>query len=95
MGVSIVEVARAADVSRMTVTRVMRGDAVKPATRQRVLDAMFALGYVPSTAARAMRSKDSLRANQARCFAMVFGGDTQKADEFFCEVTRGVEHKAA
>lgn len=95
MGVSIVEVARRADVSRMTVTRVMRNDPVKEETRKRVLESMQELGYVPSSAARAMRSRDTLRSSQSNCFALVFGVDTQKADEFFCEVTRGVEKQAA
>jgi DNA-binding LacI/PurR family transcriptional regulator len=95
MGVSIVEVARKADVSRMTVTRVMRNDPVREETRQRVLDSMHELGYVPSSAARAMRSRDTLRSSQSNCFALVFGVDTQKADEFFCEVTRGVEKQAS
>ena len=95
MGVSIVQVAQVANVSRMTVTRVMRGDPVRDATRKRVLVAMSELGYVPSTAARAMRSNDALRSTQSSCFALVFGVDTQNADEFFCEVARGVEKKAA
>lgn len=95
MGVSIVQVAQRARVSRMTVTRVMRGDSVREATRKRVLSVMSQLGYVPSLAARAMRSKDSLRSTQASCFALVFGVDTQNADEFFCEVARGVEKRAA
>lgn len=95
MGVSIVEVAKRADVSRMTVTRVMRNDPVREETRKRVLESMQELGYVPSLAARAMRSRDTLRSSQSTCFALVFGVDTQKADEFFCEVTRGVERQAA
>ncbi len=95
MGVSIVEVARRAKVSRMTVTRVMRSDPVREETRNRVLESMHELGYVPSLAARAMRSHDTLRSSQSNCFALVFGVDTQKADEFFCEVTRGVEKQAA
>ncbi|MFA6569309.1 MAG: LacI family DNA-binding transcriptional regulator [Victivallales bacterium] len=95
MGVSIVEVARRAKVSRMTVTRVMRNDPVREETRKRVLESMRELSYVPSLAARAMRSHDTLRSSRATCFALVFGVDTQKADEFFCEVTRGVEKQAA
>ena len=95
MGVSIVEVAKLANVSRMTVTRVMRNDSVRAETRKRVLESMHELGYVPSLAARAMRSRDTLRSSRSNCFALVFGVDTQKADEFFCEVTRGVEKQAA
>ena len=50
------EVARLAAVSPMTVSRVFR-DArrVAPATRQRVLDVCRRCGYVPHSAARAMR----------------------------------------
>ncbi len=95
MGASIIDVAVRAKVSRMTVTRVMRGDPVKGKTRGRVLAAMKELSYVPSPAARAMRSRDALRSSQSSCFALVFGADTQNADEFFCEVTRGVEKEAA
>ena len=95
MGVSIVEVARRAKVSRMTVTRVMRNDHVREETRRRVLESMRELSYIPSLAARAMRSHDTLRSSRSNCFALVFGVDTQKADEFFCEVTRGVEKQAA
>ena len=95
MAVSIIEVAKLANVSRMTVTRVMRNDSVRKETRQRVLCAMRELGYVPSRAAQAMRSLDPLRSSQATCFALVFGVDTQKADDFFCEVTRGIEKKAS
>jgi DNA-binding LacI/PurR family transcriptional regulator len=95
MGISIVDVAEMADVSRMTVTRVMRNDSVREETKNRVLKAMQKLGYVPSRAARAMRSADPLRASQATCFAMVFGLDTQKADEYFCEITRGIERQAS
>jgi DNA-binding LacI/PurR family transcriptional regulator len=95
MAVSIIEVAKRANVSRMTVTRVMRNDSVREETRQRVLQAMRELGYVPSRAAQAMRSSDPLRSSQATCFALVFGVDTQKADDFFCEVTRGIERQAS
>ena len=95
MGVSIVDVAKMADVSRMTVTRVMRNDQVREETKNRVLKAMQDLEYVPSRAARAMRSTDKLRSSLSTCFAMVFGVDTQKADEYFCEITREIERQAS
>ena len=95
MGISIIDVAELANVSRMTVTRVMRNDSVRKETRQRVLDAMQKLGYVPSRAARAMRSNDPLRSSLSTCFAMVFGLDTQKADAYFAAITRGIEMAAA
>ena len=40
MAVSIIDVAEDAGVSKMTVTRVMRGDSVREATRSRVLRSM-------------------------------------------------------
>ena len=96
MGVSITQVAAKAEVSRMTVSRVLRNEpAVRAATRQRVLEAMTALGYVPSTAARAMRRKDRLFENGSPCCALVFGADTANADSFFNEVARAAEKEAA
>mgnify|MGYP000897206307 FL=1 len=94
--VTISAVAQNAGVSRMTVSRVMSNDPrVLPQTRQRVLAAMQEMGYVPNPSARAMRSRDKLLAGQNSCFAVIFGTDTQNADEFFCEVARGVESQAA
>jgi DNA-binding LacI/PurR family transcriptional regulator len=96
MGISIIDVAEKADVSRMTVTRVLRGEeTVSDKTRVRVLRVMQELGYVPSPAARAMRSKDRLRGSGAQCFALIFGADTQLADGFFCDVARGAEQAAS
>jgi DNA-binding LacI/PurR family transcriptional regulator len=96
MSVSIIEVAKKAKVSRMTITRVMRGEnTVSPKTRDRVLHVMSQLSYVPSPAARAMRSKDHLRQKTSLCFALIFGSDTQLADGFFCDVARGAEEEAA
>lgn len=95
MAISIIDVAKDAGVSRMTVTRVMRNDSVSPKTRERVLQSMSKLGYVPSAAARAMRSSDPLVAARSKCFALVFGTDTLKANDFFSEVSRGIERAAA
>jgi DNA-binding LacI/PurR family transcriptional regulator len=54
---SISDVARLAGVSTQTVSRVANGsNAVRPATRERVLDAMEQLGYRPSFAARSLRA---------------------------------------
>ena len=52
------DVARAAGVSRATVSYVLNGRAgqsISPATRDRVLAAARDLGYAPSTAARTLR----------------------------------------
>jgi len=57
---TIYDVARVAGVSPKTVSRVLNGDApVKKDTKDAVDKAIAELGYVPSTAARAMRSNKS------------------------------------
>ncbi|MBN9022144.1 MAG: LacI family DNA-binding transcriptional regulator [Rhizobiales bacterium] len=57
---TIYDVARAANVSPKTVSRVLNGDApVKHETRDAVESAIRRLGYVPSSAARTMRSNRS------------------------------------
>lgn len=55
-GPSIGDVARLAGVSAQTVSRVSTGATnVRPATRDKVLQAMEQLGYTPNHAARALR----------------------------------------
>ena len=57
---TIYDVAKAAGVSPKTVSRVLNGDApVGVKTRKAVERAMSELGYVPSSAARTMRSNKS------------------------------------
>ncbi len=58
---TLYDVARAAGVSTATVSRVMhRQDRVSPGTRQRVLEVIESLGYVPDGAAQSLsrRRKD-------------------------------------
>ena len=51
----MMDVARVAEVSHQTVSRVLnRPDDVRPATRARVLEAIDALGYRRNSAARAL-----------------------------------------
>ena len=51
------DVARLAGVSAQTVSRVARGeDTVRPATTEKVREAMRQLGYAPNRAAQALRS---------------------------------------
>lgn len=57
---TIYDVAKASGVSPKTVSRVLNGDApVNKSTREAVQNAIEKLGYVPSSAARALRSNRS------------------------------------
>jgi DNA-binding LacI/PurR family transcriptional regulator len=59
---SIANVAAAAGVSAMTVSRVLnRHPSIRPATRERVLVAIAQLGYTPNRAARELASRRSER----------------------------------
>jgi LacI family transcriptional regulator len=80
---SIKEVARRAGVSLGTVSNVLnRPDAVTPATRQRVLEAIAELGYVRNDSAR------QLRAGRSRTVAIVV---LDVSNPFFTDVVRGAE----
>jgi DNA-binding LacI/PurR family transcriptional regulator len=80
---SIKEVARQAGVSIGTVSNVLnRPHMVAAETRQRVLDAIAALGYVRNDSAR------QLRAGQSRQIAVVV---LDVANPFFTDVVRGAE----
>jgi LacI family transcriptional regulator len=83
---SIKEVARQAGVSIGTVSNVLnRPDVVSPSTRQRVLDAIKALGYVRNDSAR------QLRAGRSRMIAVLV---LDVANPFFTDVVRGAERVA-
>lgn len=52
---NIIDVAKLAGVSKTTVSRVITGgESVRPETREKVMNAMTALGYMPNTAARSL-----------------------------------------
>src|ERR1043166_9013245 len=86
MTASIKEVARQARVSIGTVSNVLnRPDLVASDTRQRVLDAISALGYVRNDPAR------QLRAGRSRQIALVVLDVT---NPFFTDVVRGAEAAA-
>lgn len=59
MAVGIKDVARVADVSAATVSRVLSGRTVDAAMQQRVLAAVAETGYRPNLAARRLRSRHS------------------------------------
>lgn len=58
MAITIYDVAREANVSMATVSRVVNGNAnVKPTTRRKVLECIERLGYRPNAIARGLASK--------------------------------------
>lgn len=84
--ITIRDVARAAGVSPMTVSRVMNGShRVRPDTRQRVEEAIAALGYIPNHLAR------GLSRQKTGALALVVPDFT---DPFFSLILRGAEDVA-
>ena len=58
MNITIYDVAREANVSMATVSRVVNGNPnVKPTTRKKVLEVIERLGYRPNAVARGLASK--------------------------------------
>jgi LacI family transcriptional regulator len=85
--VTIRDVAKLADVSPITVSRVMNNArGVNPTTRERVQKAIKALDYVPNTLAKSLRSK------KTHTIALVVSDIT---NPFWTTIARGVEDSAA
>jgi len=83
---TIRDVAALAGVSHQTVSRVINGDAkVRPQTRERVLQMIDQVAYVPRPVAR------SLTANRTHCIGMV---TTDVSDHSFAEAVAGAEKEA-
>ena len=83
---TIVDVARAADVSTATVSRVLNGTSGVSADRaERVREAAARLGYVPCGSARALRRQ------QATVWAAIV---PDIANPFFTALVRGIEDVA-
>jgi DNA-binding LacI/PurR family transcriptional regulator len=86
VGVSIVEIARAAGVSHSTVSRALRNSPlVSPATGERIRHLAREMGYVPSAIGR------GLALQSTRTVGLVV---TTIADPFVAEIVRGVEEGA-
>jgi len=90
---TLYDVAREAGVSTATVSRVVHGhDRVKASTRQRVLDVIEALGYVPDGAAQSLSRK---RKQVVGLVAVASRGPESDIEQtsllFVEEVLRGVE----
>ncbi|MGO4888743.1 catabolite control protein A [Anaerobacillus sp. MEB173] len=80
---TIYDVAREANVSMATVSRVVNGNPnVKPTTRKRVLEAIERLGYRPNAVARGLASKKTTTVG-------VIIPDISSI--FFAELARGIE----
>src|SRR5690625_1501581 len=83
MSVTIYDVAREANVSMATVSRVVNGNPnVKPTTRKKVLDTIERLGYRPNAVARGLASKKTTTVG-----AII----PDISSIFFSELTRGIE----
>ena len=84
--VTIRDVAREAGVSITVVSRALNDkDELSPVTRRRVLEAVERLGYVPSSAARALVS------GRTRTLGVVV---TDNTGPVYAEVLRGIEQVA-
>lgn len=84
---TISDVAQRADVSTMTVSRVVNNSGyVSATTRQRVELAIAELGYVPNALGRQLRSK------RTKTLALIVSDIT---NPFFTTIARGVEDAAA
>ncbi|WP_053367413.1 catabolite control protein A [Bacillus sp. FJAT-27245] len=83
MNITIYDVAREANVSMATVSRVVNGNPnVKPATRKKVLEVIDRLGYRPNAVARGLASKKTTTVG-------VIIPDISNI--FFAELARGIE----
>lgn len=83
MNITIYDVAREANVSMATVSRVVNGNPnVKPATRKKVLSTIERLGYRPNAVARGLASKKTTTVG-----AII----PDISSIFFAELARGIE----
>jgi DNA-binding LacI/PurR family transcriptional regulator len=83
LNTTIKDIARYTGVSHSTVSRALRGSAlISDATALRIRQAALELGYLPSVAAR------SLKTNRSQVLGVVV---SSLADPFFSEIVQGVE----
>lgn len=84
---TIKDVAKEAGVSFKTVSRVLNGEpAVRPDTRQKVLDAIATLGYQPNEVARGLRTQ--------RVHAIGFVSDEIGTSPFAGKILQGAHERA-
>lgn len=83
MTITIYDVAREANVSMATVSRVVNGNQnVKPATRQKVLTVIERLDYRPNAVARGLASK------KTKTVGVII---PDISNVFYAELVRGIE----
>ncbi len=86
VSITIKDIAREAGVSHSTVSRALRDSPlIPPLTSQRVHRAAAKLGYLPSAAAR------TLKTNRSRVLGVII---SNVDDPFFSEVLQGIEEVA-
>ncbi len=83
---TIYDVARHADVSVATVSRVLNGGSVDPVLARRVTEAVAALRYRPNLVAR------NLRTRRTRLWAVIIA---DVRNPFFTDMVRGIEDVAS
>jgi len=84
--ITIKDVAKAAGVSRQTVSRAMNDKGeIRPATKVRVMEAVQRLGYTPNRLAQGMVTRST------RTVGLIIG---DIMNLFFAEVARGVQDLA-
>lgn len=93
------EIAKKAEVSVSTVSRVLNDKQSKAAseeTKERIWKIIREHGYTPNDAARQLRkaSKEVHHAQEPTYFACVYARSQDNKDRFFAELTQAIEHEA-
>ncbi len=89
MAATVYDVARVAEVSIKTVSRVMNNyRSVSEKTRQKVLQAMVELDYHPNASARAL----ALNSTRTVALCVSYSSDYVFSNPYFSEVFRGINH---